>query len=795
VNSGPGETPAGPGIVSPKKPRFRRARATIWMIGPALFGLIVFALLARLLPTTPIADSIPFSRQILAADGTILRLTLARDGQYRLWTPLAQLAESTTAAILLKEDRYFYQHPGVNLYSLGRAALATYGRGERQGGSTLTMQLARRLHHLNTRRIPGKIKQIALALWLEARYSKDQLLEAYCNLAPMGGNIEGVGAAARIYFAKPPGQLSLAESLALAVMPQNPARRGDFDPEQQAARKRLADDWRQQRPQDTAATSLPDQDVKGLERGSLPFAAPHLAEQLLRDPGGGNVINATLDPRLQRLLERILRQYIAERRSQGVVNGAALLVDCRDMAVKAMIGSSDFFNPAILGQVNGVLAKRSPGSTLKPFLYGLAIDQGLIHPLSILNDAPTGFGLFQPENFDGRFVGPISARDALIRSRNVPAVALANQLQSPTLHDFLRTAGVARLRSAEHYGLSLVLGGGEITMEELVGLYAMLANNGALRPLRYRRDDPAPTGTRLLSPQAAFLVRDMLAGNPRPDHRDSAGNAWKIAWKTGTSWGFRDAWSVGLAGDYALAVWIGNFDGRANPAFVGVKAAAPLFFRMSDALELTLAGEPPAPMPPPPGLIRLEVCAASGDLPNRWCPQTAATWFIPGKSPIRVSTLHRPVTIDLRTGLAACPPFDQNHTRQEVFEFWPSDVQRLFRDAGLPRRLPPLPAVCGPTAVGNFPDAAGNPPRISSPLANAAYALRLSKPTETIDLAAAIDADSERMHWFADNRYLGASARDAVLPWRPTHSGRYALSVVDDQGRSADRLLEVEFLP
>ena len=197
----------------------------------------------------------------------------------------------------------------------------------------------------------------------------------------------------------------------------------------------------------------------------------------------------------------------------------------------------------------------------------------------------------------------------------------------------------------------------------------------------------------------SFLVRDMLAGNPRPDHRDSIGNAWKIAWKTGTSWGFRDAWTVGLVGDYALAVWIGNFDGRANPAFVGIKAAAPLFFRMTDALELTLTGEPPAPITPPPGLIRLEVCAASGDLPNRWCPQTAATWFIPGKSPIRVSTLHRPVTIDLRTGLAACPPFDPNHTRLEVFEFWPSDVQRLFRDAGLPRRLPPPPAVCGPTAV------------------------------------------------------------------------------------------------
>jgi len=810
VNSGPGETPTGPetawlgklGLqVFRRFQRLRKTRTVSLLIGLALLVFLLPALLTLLtnwLPAEPISAGMPSSRLIRAADGSMLRLTLARDGQYRLWTPLADLADATTEAILLKEDRYFYWHPGVNLLSLARAALATYGRGERQGGSTLTMQLARRLYQLNTRRIPGKIKQIALALWLETRYSKDQLLEAYCNLAPMGGNIEGVGAAARIYFAKEPSRLTLAESLALAVMPQNPARRGDFDPEQQAARKRLTEEWHRRHPQESATTSLLNQNVNGLERGRLPFVAPHLTEQLLRDHGNAGddqVIDATLDPRLQSLLERILRQYIVERRSQGVVNGAALLVDRRDMAVKALIGSADFFNPAILGQVNGALAKRSPGSTLKPFLYGLTIDQGLIHPLSILSDAPTAFGPFQPENFDGRFVGPISARDALIRSRNVPAIALANQLQSPSLYDFLRSAGVARLRSAQHYGLSLVLGGGELTMEELVGLYAMLANNGLLRPLRYRQDDPAVAGTRLLSPQAAFLVRDMLSANPRPDHRDSTARAWKTAWKTGTSWGFRDAWTVGLAGDYVLAVWIGNFDGRANPAFVGLKAAAPLFFRMTDALELTLAGEQPAPDPPPPGLIRVEVCAASGDLPNRWCPQTAATWFIPGKSPIRVSTLHRPVMIDQRTGLAACPPFDPAQTRLEVFAFWPSDVQRLFRDAGLPRRLPPQPAVCGQNPAGGPLANTGNPPRINSPLSNVAYALRLSKPGETIDLAAAIDADCERMYWFADNRYLGASARDAALPWRPSHSGRFEVSVVDDQGRSADRVLEVEFLP
>jgi len=757
----------------------------------ALAALLVLICL-RLLPAPPLEDSFPCSRLIRAADGTILRLTLASDGQYRIPVSLQQVAPTTVAAILLKEDRSFFWHPGVNPFALARAAWATYFKGARQGGSTLTMQLARRLHQLNTRTIAGKLKQIVLALQLEVHYSKNELLSAYCNLAPMGGNIEGLGAAALIYFGKEAGHLTLTESLALAVMPQNPAKRFDFDAEQQQARRKLAATWLQEHPEDTPATTLVDQDFAG--QRFLPFAAPHLTDQLLRMAGNEPVIQATVEPRLQNMTERILRQYITSRRDQGLANGSVLLVDRRDMAVKALVGSAGFFNRAIDGQVNGVLAKRSPGSTLKPFIYGLAIDQGLIHPLTVLNDSPTAFGPFQPENFDGRFAGPIPARDALIRSRNIPAVWLANRLRSPTLYDFLSSAGIARLQPESHYGLALALGGGELTMEELAGLYAMLANDGLLRPLRYRQSDPVVGGTPLLSPQAAFLVRDMLSANARPAGRHGSRPQWQTAWKTGTSWGFRDAWSVGLVGDYVLVVWLGNFNGHGNQALVGVRAAAPLFFRIADALELMAGGETPRPVQPPPGLIQVEVCAASGDLPNRWCPHTVPTWFIPGKSPIRVSTLHRPVVVMNDSGLAACPPYDPALTRMEVFEFWPSDTLRLFREAGLPRRLPPGPAErgCLPAMEGAV---VGDPPRLLSPLANTVYTLRLSRPEETIGLAAAIGSDSDRVYWFADNRYLGNSPGEAVLPWRPDTSGRYALTAIDSQGRTTGRVLEVEFLP
>ncbi|OGT83401.1 MAG: penicillin-binding protein 1C [Gammaproteobacteria bacterium RIFCSPLOWO2_02_FULL_61_13] len=752
--------------------------------------------LLRILPADPLAQGIPYSRVALAADGALMRMTLAADGQYRLHTPLRLIAPSTVEAILLKEDRHFHRHPGVNPAALARAAWSTYWAGSRQGGSTLTMQLARRLYRLNTRHIPGKLQQMAMALWIEARHGKQEILETYLSLAPMGGNIEGVAAAARIYFGKNAAQLSVAESLALAVLPQNPSGRSDFGADLQFARRQLAGRWRDSHPRSESTELSAALPVAARSRSQLPFLAPHLTEQLFTEFTGATSIDTTIDLRLQGLMERLLRQYVDERRGVGIVNATALLVDRRDLSVKALVGSADYFDAAIAGQVNGVLAKRSPGSTLKPFLYGLAMDQGLIHPLSILKDAPTAFGPFTPENFDGRFAGPVHARDALVRSRNVPAVWLATQVRQPSLHGFLKSAGISRLRSESHYGLALALGGGDLSMEELAGLYAMLGNGGVFKPLRYRRSAPDPDGVQLLSDEAAFLVLDMLRSAPRPDGLPdgSRGRNWRVAWKTGTSWGFRDAWTAGLVGDYVVVIWVGNFDGRGNPAFVGVEAAAPLFFRVADALPLALANERSAPDLPPRSLTRVNICAASGDLPNAWCPQTLSSWFIPGRSPIRVSNLHRPVLVDTRTGNAACPPIDPTFTRQEVFEYWSSDMLRLFRLAGMPRRTPP-DTVQGCTANSKISAAGDEVPRVRSPMENVTYTLRLSRPDESIPLRASLAADARTLYWFADTRYLGQSPGDSGLPWRPDAGRHYELTAVDDHGRSVRRNLRVEFVP
>jgi penicillin-binding protein 1C len=410
----------------------------------------------------------------------------------------------------------------------------------------------------------------------------------------------------------------------------------------------------------------------------------------------------------------------------------------------------------------------------------------LIHPLTVLKDSAQSFGAYTPENADGRFVGPLIATEALNRSRNVPAIALAAKLGKPGLYDFLRSAGVGGLAPESHYGLALVLGGGEITMEELVQMYAMLANQGESRPLRTLASEKPAKGNRLLSEEAAFIVLDMLSQNPRPDTGVSSGipAGLPVHWKTGTSTGFRDAWTVGIFGPYVLAVWLGNFDNNPNPALLGIQMAAPLFFELINSINTAQPGLHSRLLQQPPNLSRVEVCAASGDLPNADCPQRAQAWFIPGKSPIRVSTLHRRLAIDNATGLIACPPYKPGRTHTEVFEYWPSDMMAIFQQAGLPRRMPPARS----PSCANAGDDSGTPPQITEPLRAVTYTLRLSKTDEqTIPLHATVDASANEVYWFAGEQYLGKAPRGRTLPWQPINPGHYVLRAVDDAGRSDSR--------
>jgi penicillin-binding protein 1C len=730
------------------------------------------------LPKPALTEKISFSRRIFDRNGHQLWMTLSRDEKYRVFTPLDHISPQLVRATLEHEDRFFWEHPGINPIAATRA-FWHFACGEKRGGaSTITMQLARLSSHRETRTVRGKLAQMLHALELERHYSKSELLEAYLNLAPYGRNIEGVGAASEIYFGKEAGRLSLHEAIALSLIPQSPSRRAlraIGSSVHDVARDRLYLAL-------TTSSCAIDHSFVARSEAKHAMLAPHFTTQVLAATGATEV-RTTLDLDLQRLVERRITGYVDANRVRGIRNAAAMLVDFSTMEVLAQVGSANFAETAIHGQVDGTRSGRSPGSTLKPFIYALALDQGLIHPLTMLKDAPHRFGAFDPENFDREFIGPIKATDALARSRNIPAVSLAAQLHGPTLYGFLKSAGVHLPHDERFYGLALPLGGVEITMEDLVRIYCALANDGELRPLRRTSsaDDRRAPPLQVVSREAAFLTLEMLGQIPRPDF-SAPMESDDIFWKTGTSQGFHDAWTIAIFDHYVLAVWVGNFDGKNNPAFVGRAAAAPLLFQIVDAMQANGSAHPSRHHPPPnANLRRVELCAVSGELPNAACRHRISGWFIPGVSPISECEIHREIWVDDATGLRVSSDDGTRKVHREIYEFWPSDLLALFEQAGMPRRVPPpfLPD-CDVEALGR----SGRPPRITSPKRNLVYSLgEITRSERALSLSAETEPDVAKIYWFADRAFLGVSNRNTPLLWQPK-LGRYKIVALDDHGRS-----------
>jgi penicillin-binding protein 1C len=738
-----------------------------------------------LLPKPPLLDGISLSQCVRDRNGKLLRVTLSADQKFRIWTPLEEISPDLIGATLRYEDKYYARHPGVNPIALARGAvdLLRFHRAT-TGGSTITMQLARLRFHLHTRTISGKLEQIMRALELERHYSKNQILEAYLNLAPYGRNLEGIGAASEIYFDKPASKLSRPEAIALSVIPQSPSRRALHTDRDNHSVNLAQTSWYDRAGSDTD-TEFSMREFRPRMQTERKFIAPHFVQEVLETSHGRDEIVTTLDLEKQKAIERRVTDYVENNRNRGIENAAVFLVDTHTMGVVAQIGSADFHKADINGQVDGTRSPRSPGSTLKPFVYALALEQGLIHPLSILADAPRSFGEYNPENFDREFLGPIRAGDALARSRNVPAVELASHLAHPTLYQFLSTADVRLPKAESFYGLALPLGGAEVSLQDLVRLYAALANNGELRPLRFTARDRIAKPKRILSPEAAFLTLEMLGNVPRPEMNCADGNhSARVYWKTGTSHGFRDAWSIAVFDHYVLGVWVGNFDGHANPAFVGRTAAAPLLFQIIDSLRAAWP-EPTVPHQPLPGanLKRVEFCALSGDLPNRFCTQRVEGWFIPGVSPIKTCDVHREVLVDVATGLRVPIDDGTRQLKREVYEFWPGEFLTLFEQAGIPRRVPP-PFL--PNTGSDLASRVGQKPVIVSP--NSKEILLVSK--KTIPLRAKADADVREIFWFAGKQFVGKAAPNQVLEWTAV-AGDYEVTALDDHGRAGSHSVVV----
>ncbi|MGH2571582.1 MAG: penicillin-binding protein 1C, partial [bacterium] len=638
---------------------WRRTRAAAACGFVAAAAVLWILLLAIDPPPDPYRGKPP-SPQVLARDSTLLRPFLSADEKWRLraGAPSPHLV----AAVLEHEDRWFFRHPGVNPLAIVRAAYTNLAAGRVvSGASTITMQLAR-IASPGRRSFAGKLAQAYRALQYESLYSKEEILAAYLDLAPYGGNIEGIEAASRIYFGKPASELSVGEVALLAVIPQAPARHHPIRrPEAaRAARDRLIarleargriDErtGREARSLPMPSTAMP-----------MPFRAPHFAEHVVSNapapPSGAYV--TTIEPAVQAFVESTIGDRVQDLRPLGIGQGAAVVLDWERSELVALAGSAGFSDASFQGQVNGALAPRSPGSTLKPFVYALAIDEGLITLDTMLEDVPTRLGAWHPENFDHEYRGAISAAEALCTSRNVPAVRLARELErsGQGLYRLLADAGVHSLtRPPEHYGLSLVLGGAEVSLLELTNLYATLARGGlhaqVLTLAGAGRPQPRP---RLFSAAAASIVLEALTDVTRPEldavWRSARGSV-PVPWKTGTSFGHRDAWSVGIAGTFVVGVWLGNFDGVGAPGLVGLDAAAPVLFELLAGLPRT---EPLWQRDAPEVAMR-EICAGSGQPRGPHCPHGREGKYIPGVSPAGTCDVHREILVDTSTGWAVCP--------------------------------------------------------------------------------------------------------------------------------------------
>jgi penicillin-binding protein 1C len=574
--------------------RIKLAGLALAVAGLMLAG--VFAAWVISLGPLPLTQARQVSTSIVDRNGKLLRAYAMTDGRWRLPVDAKTSVDPTYLKLLLGyEDRRFYSHAGVDPLALGRAAFQLVTRGHIvSGGSTITMQLARLMEPRQERSVYAKLRQMVRAVEIERQLTKDQILNLYLTLAPYGGNLEGIRAASIAYFGKEPKRLSLAEAALLVALPQSPeTRRLDRYPDvARIARDRVLDRM-------VEDGRVPDEDAVQARavpvprlRKPIPILAPHSADRAVAAIKDTPVISLTLDAPLQKVLEALAHDR-AETLGPNISVGI-IAVDNESGDVLARVGSPDYFDVRRAGQVDMTRALRSPGSTLKPFIYGLAFEDGFVHPESLIDDRPIRFGSYAPQDFDMTFQGTVPVRKALQLSLNVPAIALLDRVGASRLSSRLKQAGANLvLPKDEVPGLAMGLGGVGVTLQDLVQLYSGLARLGTTRPLREivtGKDDPRDL-LRLMDQVAAWQVGNVLMGTPPPENAPHN----RIAFKTGTSYGYRDAWSVGFDGRMTIGVWVGRPDGAPVPGLVGRTAAAPILF---DAFART--GKLPVALPRPP---------------------------------------------------------------------------------------------------------------------------------------------------------------------------------------------------
>ena len=766
--------------------------ALVWLVG-FLFLNLIFPLPKEKLSR----EACP---RYLDRHGQTMRVFLAPDDSWHF--PLSDLdlvSPSLQHAVLTYEDRWFYWHFGFNPISLANALIGNFKAGERvRGGSTITMQLARLIEPKN-RTVYHKLVEIFRSIQIEMALSKKQIFTTYLNLAPYGGNIVGISAASKIYFGKSLEQLSLGESALLAALPNSPTYlRPDFYPTRaKNARNKVLSRLLSADKISLHAYRRAIKEPIPKKRHPIPFEAPHLTRYLHLDQWNkirqktsdeeSSVMQTTIDLRIQKLTENILQQHLVHLQSYDIGTGAIIVMNTKNHQILSWVGSASFFDKKYQGQVDGALAPRSPGSTLKPFIYSLALNNGEITPERLLDDVPIDYSGYQPDNYDGKHRGYVTAKQALAESLNVPAVELYASLKVDGLYDFLKDAGITTLtHSRDYYGLPLILGSAEVNLVELTNLYCGLANLGTFSPYQITiKPTLANSKNRLLSREASYILSEMLSSAERPDlpsSYESTKTLPKVAWKTGTSYGHRDAWSIGYTPELTIGVWVGNFDGHGVPALVGSEVAAPILFDLFGSLQKQKSW-----FLRPYGVNQRTVCALSGMIETNLCAKKKKDFYIVGLSNTKSCQIHQKIMISHHNGVRLCShcradqPYDS-----KVFEIWPSSIATWLNNQGMnPIQIPQHDPNCRGLV-------SGLEPIIRSPTANTLYKIRSGIPLkfQKILLEASVSSQTQKIYWFLNGKLVAShepTQKVFILP----KVGRHNLVCVDDEGRSTSQKLHV----
>ena len=740
----------------------------------------------------PLPDKIEYSTIVTDDKGEVIHAFITSDDKWRMKTTLNEISTLLKKTIINKEDKYFYRHPGVNPLAMGRAFLNNVFRLKRtSGASTITMQVARALEP-KRRTYINKTIEVFRALQLEIKFTKDEILQMYLNLAPYGGNIEGVKSASILYFKKNPDHLSLAEITALSIIPNRPSslvigRNNDLIV---AERNRWLKIFAEQKIFSEKEIADALNEPLNATRGEVPKYIPHLAIKLKKEIGK-DIINTHIQLNRQQKLEKLVGDYSRHLALKNIRNAAVVVIDNKSHHIITYIGSANFSDTTDGGQVNGAAAVRQPGSTLKPLLFGMCIDEGLMTPKAIITDVAVNYSGYAPENYDRQFNGFVTMEHALDHSLNIPAVKGLRSLGKDKLVHTLASCGFRQIqRDQKKLGLSMILGGCGTSLEELTGLYSAFANEGVfIKPVYYKEDSTGLTGKkkRILSTASTYMINEILSKVNRPDfplNWQSTERMPKIAWKTGTSYGRRDGWSIGYNKNYTVGVWVGNFSGLGIPEISGAEVATPLLFKIFNTIDYDSDQEwfsQPADCD-----IRM-VCSETGLPPNEHCSHIVTDYFIPLISTTEKCNNRQEILISGDEKLSYCKScMPENGYKKKWYTSVTSEMQLYFEERRIAYEQIPTH---NPDCEKIFKEGG---PSITSPRSGTEYLISKKNP-EPLLLSSNVGNDVSKVFWYINNKFYKSASAKSKQFFLPDE-GPIKISCTDDKGRNRDLWIRVKYV-